>query len=88
MNLFKQLSEPSVKVMRGAPKKSQLTNECTNIWCQNYKEHGHVANKCPTSQSIRNKANVTRPAENLVVQAMKYGRVIWPGYCTIYGVTI
>ena len=53
MNLIKQLTKLLVKVMKGAPKRPQATNECTNVWCTNWKGHGHVANKCPTPQGIR-----------------------------------
>jgi peptide methionine sulfoxide reductase MsrB len=53
MNLTKQLTELSVKVMKGAPKRAQATNERTNVWCTNCKGHGHVANECPTPQGIR-----------------------------------
>ena len=53
MNLTKQLTKLSVKVMKGAPKRTQVTNERTNIWCTNCKGHSHVANECPTPQGIR-----------------------------------
>ena len=53
MNLTKQISELSVKVMRGAPRRPQTTNERTNVWCTNCKGHGHMANECPTPQGIR-----------------------------------
>ena len=53
MNLTKQLTELSVKVMKGAPKSPQATNERTNVWCTKCKGHGHVANECPTPQGIR-----------------------------------
>ena len=52
MNLTKQLTELSVKVMKGAPKRPQATNERTNVWCTNCKGHGHVANECPTPRGI------------------------------------
>lgn len=55
INLTRQISELSVKVMRGAPRRSQLTNERTNVWCTNYKGRGHVANECPTPKGMRMK---------------------------------
>jgi hypothetical protein len=69
MNLTKQLTKLSVKVMKGAPKRPQATNERTNVWCKICKGHDHVANECPTPKAFESNALIV----DVITQSMSVG---------------
>ena len=46
--LKKRFTELVVQITAGRNKCPTSTNQRTNIWCSNYKGHGHLPTKCPT----------------------------------------